>query len=197
MPASSRPLLIYIHGFQSSCQSEKAQETRLFLEKNSLPIDFAAPTLSNYPLESYRQLQQLIEQNQSRQIALMGSSMGGFTATALAQHYGLSAVVINPAVRPYELMSSFLGPNKNPYTGIAFTLQDQHVKELQQMEVRKISDPSRLMVLLQTGDEVLDYQKAVEFYRDCPQIVEKGGDHRFQNFEKHLPDVIKFLELAS
>ena len=197
MPAPLRPLLIYVHGFQSSSQAEKARETRSFLEKQGLSIDFAAPTLSNYPLESYRQLQVLIEQNQPRQMALMGSSMGGFTVTALAQHYGLPAVIINPAVRPYELMSSLLGHHTNPHTGVTFTLQDRHVEELQHMEVGEISHPSRLLVLLQTGDEVLDYQKAVEFYGACPQVVEQGGDHRFQNFEKHLPDVIKFLELAS
>ena len=190
------PLLIYIHGFLSSPLSQKAEETRRFLLARQLPIDFIAPGLPNYPQQSFQQLQQLVEQNLPRQIALIGSSLGGFMATALAEQYGLRAVLVNPAVHPYHLIANYLGENENPYTGETFTLTDTHMEELRQLEVKCFADPSRLKVLLQTGDETLDYRHALAFYRGCPQVVEEGGDHRFQNFEKHLPELLKFLELT-
>lgn len=192
-----RPLLIYIHGFQSSSQSEKAQETRQYCEQQSLAIDVLTPELSNYPLASFKQLQQIIEQHQHQQhqIALLGSSLGGFMATCLAQRYGLRAVLINPAVRPYELISGVLGKNINPYTGVEFILDESHIDELRELEVTTLSQPEKLLVLLQTGDETLDYHQAVAYYHGCKQVIEAGGNHRFQHFDQHLPAVLKFLEL--
>lgn len=188
------PLLIYIHGFLSSSLSEKAEETRQFIEAQSLPVEFIAPQLSDYPMAAYQQLQQLIEQQpQSRSMGLIGSSLGGFTATALSQQYGLRAVVVNPAVKPYHLISTVLGSNTNPYTGVDFVLTEQHLDELRQLTVATLAKPENILVLLQTGDETLDYRQAVDYYHGCRQVVEAGGDHRFQNYHRHLPAVMHFL----
>lgn len=191
-----RPVLIYIHGFLSSSQSEKAQEVRDYIEAEQLAVDFIAPTLADYPLASYQQLQQLVEQYQPRPIALIGSSMGGFMATALVQQYGMRAVVINPAVKPYHLIDAVLGEHTNPYTGVNFCLTTAHTDELRQLEVATINQPENIMVLLQTGDETLDYRHAVEYYRGCLQQVEEGGDHGFQHLDKQLPQIMKFLHIA-
>jgi predicted esterase YcpF (UPF0227 family) len=192
-----RPLLVYIHGFQSSPLSQKAEETRRYVLSQSLPFDFLAPALDNYPMRSYQQLQAVVERHLPRPIALIASSLGGFMATALSEQYGLRAVLVNPAVRPYELISAVLGDNVNPYTGIKFCLDESHIDELHQLEVITLSDPSRIKVLIQTGDETLDYRQAVSYYQGCEQVIEEGGDHRFQNYEKHLPEVIKFLTLIT
>lgn len=189
-------LLIYIHGFLSSPQSIKAQETQQYINSTQLPVEQITPGLSNYPMQAYQQLQELVQANSGRQIALIGSSLGGFMATALAEEFGLKAILVNPAVKPYELISGVLGENTNPYTGETFILDESHIKELHQLEVQPITRPERLKVLLQTGDETLDYRKAVSYYHGCLQVVEEGGDHRFQGFENHLPEAFKFLELT-
>ncbi len=191
-----RPLLIYIHGFNSSPLSEKAQELRAYVQDNELAVELIIPGLPNYPGASYRELEQLVEQHLPRPITLIGSSLGGFMATTLAQQFGLKAVLINPAVRPSLLIGILLGENENPHTGEKYFLHEGHVDELIELEVQSISRPERLMVLLQTGDELLDYRQAVSYYQGCPQIVEEGGNHRFENFEKHLPRALKFLELV-
>ncbi|MEE8057910.1 MAG: YqiA/YcfP family alpha/beta fold hydrolase [Pseudomonadales bacterium] len=191
-----RPLIIYIHGFQSSPLSEKAEKVRGYLLDNEVPIDFVSPILPNYPGESYQRLTALVEQRHSRPIALIGSSLGGFMATVLAQQFSLRAVLVNPVIRPYDLMSAFLGENQNPYSGERFFLHEGHMDELRKLAVSALNDPQQLMVLLQTGDEVLDYRQAVSYYQGCRQIVEEGGDHRFQNFDKHLPEVLRFLDLT-
>ena len=190
-----RPLLIYIHGFQSSPLSAKAQQVARYIESEQLPIDFIAPDLANFPMQSYQQLQQLIEQHLPGNIALIGSSLGGFMATALAEQFGLRAVLINPAVKPYNLINAYLGENQNPYSGIRFVLHQGHMDELRQLEVVDISAPEKILLLLQKGDETLDYRQAVEYYHGCQQQVEEGGDHRFQHFDKQLSAIINFLEL--
>ena len=189
------PLLIYIHGFLSSPLSAKALEVRNFIDANEIDIDYRVPALSDYPGESFRQLTELLETNAGRRIALIGSSMGGFMATALAQRYDVKAVLVNPAVRPSELIHSVLGENINPYTGNRFVLTESHVEELRALEAETPRAPQNLLLLVQTGDETLDYRRAVDYYRDCRQVVEEGGDHRFQDFERHLPAVFQFLDL--
>ena len=191
-----RPLLIYIHGFLSSPLSEKAEETRLYIQQQKLPIDFIAPALSNYPMEAFGQLCELIEQQPLRRIALIGSSMGGFMATALAHQYAVKAVLVNPAVRPSALIQSYLGENLNPYSQIKFTLETKHIDELDQLTLDTVSLPKNFLVLLQTGDETLDYRQAVDYYHGCKQLVEEGGDHRFQNYRQHLSAVLTFLGLT-
>lgn len=194
------PLLIYIHGFLSSPQSIKAQQTRRYIDRLQLPVELLIPGLSNYPMQAYQQLRIIVEkaraEKPARQIALMGSSLGGFMATALAEEFGLKALVINPAVKPYEIISTVMGENKNPYTNETFFLNDSHIEELYRLEVQTLSRPERIKVLLQTGDETLDYRKAVSYYQGCLHVVEEGGDHSFQNFENHLPEAFKFLELV-
>ena len=191
-------LLIYIHGFLSSPLSAKAVEVQSFIKQQKLPVDVRTPQLSNYPGEAYQQLVALINEQQQdyQQIVLVGSSMGGFYATLLAEKYGLKAVLVNPVVSPDKLMAAYLGDHENPYTGQQFCLTDQHISELRDMGVETLSHPDNYWLMVQQGDETLDYRLAVAFYQRCPQLVEPEGSHRFDNFKNHLPDVVKFLELV-
>ncbi len=190
-----RPLLIYIHGFKSSPLSQKATEVRDFLHARQLDIDYQVPALSDYPEQSYRTLIDLLEGNSGRRIGLIGSSMGGFWATLLAARYDLKAVLVNPAVRPSELMQTVLGENENPYTGHRFVLDGGHVDYLRQLEMPAPVRRDNLLLLVQTGDETLDYRRAVDYYRGCEQVVEADGDHRFQGFDRHLPAIMQFLNV--
>lgn len=192
------PLLIYIHGFKSSHKSQKAQEVRQYLEAQGAAIDYLAPCFSNYPGEAYQQLVTLIEEEKAKgrtHIALIGSSMGGFVATVIAETMGIKAVLVNPAVHPHKLVGYFLGENINPHTNEVFILNEGHVTELEQLEVASLTCGDRLMVMLQTGDESLDYRVAEHYYKGCTQMIEEGGSHRFENFDKHFPSILKFLEL--
>jgi predicted esterase YcpF (UPF0227 family) len=99
---------------------------------------------------------------------------------------------VNPAVRPYELFEDYLGPNTNPYTGEEYELTMDHVNKLRQLEVGAITNPDRYLLMLQTGDEVLDYKQAMEKYAAVPSIVEEGGGHEFMGFDRHLETVLAF-----
>lgn len=187
-------LFIYIHGFNSSPKSFKAECFKLFLKKKFPGDEFIAPELSDQPLEAIDTLSQCIEQHIGKsQITLIGSSLGGFYATFLAQKYELKAVLVNPAVNPHELLVDYLGDNTNYYTGEEYEFTHEHIEQLQQLIIKHLKRPKELMVMLQTEDEVLDYRLAELKYSQAHLIIESGGDHSFQNFSEHCDSIYQFL----
>ncbi|HWI14488.1 MAG TPA: YqiA/YcfP family alpha/beta fold hydrolase, partial [Burkholderiales bacterium] len=126
---------------------------------------------------------------------LIGSSLGGYYATALAERYGCRAVLINPAVRPYEGLSKYLGPQTNLYTGEPYELTQAHLDELRALDPVTVT-PERYLLIVGTQDEVLDYRAALERYRGCRQIVVEGGDHGLGDFGGHLDDVLRYAGVA-
>ena len=189
--------LIYIHGFLSSPQSFKAQILGDYIAAQHPDIEYIVPGLSNNPGEAYRQVDQLIQnclQNRSGPLGLVGSSLGGFLATVMAERYRLSAVLINPAVEPHQFAEHFIGAHHNPYSEVDFSLTQADVDAL-----RDIGVPAkfgRYWLMVQEADEVLDYRRAVKFYQGSPMTVEAGGDHSFVGFDRHLTAVVDFLRLA-
>ena len=189
-------LLLYIHGFISSPQSQKARDTEHYILEQQLPVEFLAPQIPHYPAQAFSLLTDLIERNSGKKIGMDGSSMGGFYATALAERFGLRAVVVNPAVRPARLIERYLGENYNPYTDETFVLEKQHIHELQELTIDELSAPKNIFLLAQAGDETLDYRDAVEYYRQCRQNIEADGNHRFEGFDRHLHDIFGFLQFT-
>ena len=190
---------MYLHGFNSSSQSQKAQQVLQYVHDQQLPVDAIAPTFPNYPGEAHQRIIELIEAEQAKgreQITLIGSSLGGFMATCVAEQYGLKAVLINPVVQPHILIQFLLGENKNEHTGETFLLTDQHTQELKDLELDALAKPQNYWLMLQTGDETLDYTQAKAYYEQSPQLIEEGGTHSFEDFDQHLPKVMEFLELA-
>ncbi|WP_026376360.1 YqiA/YcfP family alpha/beta fold hydrolase [Aestuariibacter salexigens] len=190
-------VVVYLHGFQSSPQSEKAQQTLAYLSRHHPDIDVHIPQLAPYPEVVKAQLLQLVGSLNGQELRFIGSSMGGFLSTWLVEQFGGKAVLINPAVRPFELFKDYLGEHENPYTGERFTLQEAHIDQLKAMYCETLQTPSRYKVLLQTGDETLDYRQAQEKYQGGELIIEQGGDHSFQDYARHLPDIMAFLEVTN
>ena len=153
------------------------------------------PGLSNNPASAITGLCKQVESLRlgDVRIGLIGSSLGGFYASFLAERFDLRAVQVNPAIQPYDLLERYRGENQNPYTGEQFTVDEQFVRSLRDIEVTP--SPERYLLLTQTGDETLDFQRGVDWYKGCEQIVEQGGDHAFQGFERHLPKIMDFLAL--
>ncbi len=196
---SIMPSLIYLHGFLSGPGTVKAQALGDYLRAQNMAVTYRVPALPEEPDRALAAAETVLREELAAgpaPIGLIGSSMGGFYATILAERYGLRAVLINPAVQPHRHIHQYLGEIVNPYSGRRFTLDQSHVNALAAMQPAVPAHPERLWLLAQTGDEVLDYREAVAFYAGCRQTVEPGGDHRFQGFERYLPDLIKFLQCA-
>ena len=184
-------MLIYVHGFNSSPASAKAQWLKARLEALGRGAEFAAPALPASPAQAAHVLDALATRHPGA--ALVGSSLGGYYATWLAEKHGLKAVLLNPVVRPYELLADFVGRQKRFHTAEEYEFTRQHVDELRALDVDRVT-PARYLLIVATGDEVLDYRRAVERYRGCRQIVIEGGDHGLSDFASYLDTVIGFCD---
>jgi len=187
--------LLYIHGFLSSPQSLKAVQVGDWLQQHRPDITFHCPFLTPYPDRTQAQLEGIVETHQAETVYLMGSSLGGFWATWLAEKYDLKAVLINPAVELSVFKPDYIHTElKNYHTDDTYYLTEEHVAVFRQVERPAIQRQDNYWLLLQTGDETLDFRLAVKKYAGCKQLVEEGGDHSFQNFDQHIPAAIEFLE---
>ncbi len=184
-------MLIYIHGFNSSPASFKAKVLHDRLAARKRAHEFVAPVLPHSPAAAVHVLEGLARQHPHA--ALVGSSLGGFYATWLAERFALRAVLVNPAVRPYELLAGHVGRQQNFHSGEEYDFTLEHITELRALEVNAI-DPKRYLLMVETGDEVLDYRRAVEKYRGARQLIIEGGDHGFSDFAAHVDAVMDFCD---
>jgi predicted esterase YcpF (UPF0227 family) len=189
-------MLIYLHGFNSSALSFKAGLLRRRMAELRRFSELRCPELPHRPGEAMAMLESLVAQYRPDDVALIGSSLGGYYSTRLAEKYGVRAVLVNPAVRPYDLLAQYLGPQTNLYTGARYELTPRHIEELRALEVETIT-PERYLLMVQTGDEVLDYRDAAARYRGARQVVIEGGDHGFGSFGEHLGTALAFCGIAA
>lgn len=186
--------LFYVHGFNSSPQSAKARLIGQAVA--ALPhVRYQVPTLPYDPQRAIAILESAVQACLPGPIGLIGSSMGGFYGTYIAERYDLPLVLVNPAVRPYVLLQDYLGENENIYTGEKYSFTEEHIAQLRALDVEPVTKPTRYLLLTQTGDEVLDYQQGVTKYAGCRQIAEQGGSHGFDGFEHHLQTIFSFFNL--
>jgi predicted esterase YcpF (UPF0227 family) len=186
-------VLVYLHGFNSSPASFKARLLARALEERGCGERLCVPQLPPDPAAAIALAEAQIAAR--RATALVGSSLGGYYATYLAEKHGLKAVLINPAVRPYELLAACLGEQRNLYTGEVYAFTRAHLEALRALEVERL-DPERYLLLVATGDEVLDYRAALEKYEGCARVVVEGGDHSFGRFSDYLEIVLDFCGIA-
>lgn len=190
-------MLLYIHGFNSSPLSDKAVITAQYLAKHFPTLSVIQPQLPTSAKAAMVLLCQIVESAKAKgePLCYIGSSLGGYFASFLAEKYGGKAVLINPAVKPFELFDDFLGEQFNPYTNETYILKPQDKQDVAEFDTPVILNPDRFYVLLQTGDEVLDYRQALSKYHCCKMLLEAGGDHGFIGYENQLAEISQFLQL--
>src|ERR1051326_4593991 len=181
-------MIMYLHGFNSSPQSHKAQVLHDYLAGQGLGSEYACPALPPLASDAVRVIEAQIA---GKDASFVGSSLGGFYATYLAEKHGARAVLINPAIDPQVGLRAYLGPQKNLHTGEPYELTDSHLREWGRLYVPRIT-PARYLLLVETGDEVLDYRRAVERYAGAEQVVGQGGDHSLISFPRHLTRIVDF-----
>ena len=181
-------MLLYIHGFRTTSHSHKAT-----LLKNHYQDKLIASAHSFVPDEAIKNLEENIEIYNIR--GIIASSIGGFYATYLSQKYNLKTILINPSVQPYKTTKRYLGKNRRQ-DGTKFTWKKKHLSMLEKYKVdQKDLNLDNFFLFLQTGDEVLDYRIAKKFYKGVKMVIEEGGNHRFQGFERFFDDISDFLNL--
>lgn len=186
--------LLYLHGFSSAPQSHKALALQARLQERGCGDAYICPQLPPSPRAAMA-LTESIVTAATTPVTLVGSSLGGYYATWLAERHPDSvrgAVVVNPAVVAQLSLQRYVGPQANLYTGERFEFTAEHVNELRSFEIARLSHPERFWLLAETGDEVLDYRLAVAKYAGARQTVLEGGDHRFTRWKDFLDEIIAF-----
>ncbi|WOE30942.1 MULTISPECIES: YqiA/YcfP family alpha/beta fold hydrolase [unclassified Acinetobacter] len=186
---------IYLHGFQSSPQSAKGQLLKHYIE-NKTPYHIDLPDLNKPPRQVLQQLQQQL-QHQPKTV-LIGSSLGGFYATQLAARYHIAAAVINPVIQPWLLFQQLFADCPLPYHVTPNWCLDQtQLQDLQDLALPFVQDASKLLVLLQQGDEVLDYREAQRYYSQTTHqsfiMTDNHGNHAMDDFIVKIPMIVQFL----
>ncbi|MDP3290190.1 YqiA/YcfP family alpha/beta fold hydrolase [Methyloversatilis sp.] len=187
--------LFYLHGFRSGPQSVKAVQLRAHLARQGRAGDLWCEQLPPGPLDAIALIESVLRPalDTGDDVALAGSSLGGFYALHLAEKHGLHAALINPAVVAPKSLGDYVGEHEHMYTGEVFRFEQEHVDQLAALEVAAVTRPERYLVLLETGDEVLDWWQAVLKLRGANLVVHAGGDHSLQCFARELPRMTEFL----
>lgn len=180
-------MILYIHGFASCGAGNKVE----VLQQHFGADNVSAPDLQIDPQAAIEQLKFLIDTE--KVTLLVGSSLGGFYAEVLNAKYLIPAILVNPSTRPFETLMKYTGENTNWCSGETFEWKAEYCDTLKSMYRDAPADGGRYLVLLQTGDEVLDYRLAEQRYKTHQVIIEQGGNHRFENLHDYLPVIDEFI----
>ena len=192
--APANVMIVYIHGFNSSPASHKSKQLRDRLAARGRGAEFVCPALPYSPTEAMALLEREIARVPAAEVTLVGSSLGGFYATALTEKSGVRSVLVNPAITPQEGLRAYLGPQKNLYSGEEYVLTEEHLAQLAGLNVPKLARLGRYLLIHTTGDELLDWRIAVDHYRGCRQVIVQGCDHGFREFGNYLDIVLEFAK---
>ena len=184
-------MIIYLHGFNSSPQSGKSQYLKRHLDERGKGAEFVCPQLPHQPDLALAVVEAEIARQPKEKITLVGSSLGGFYATWLVEKHKVRAVLMNPAINPHVSLRAYLGPQQAFHGGESYELTEEHLRQWKEFFVIKVH-PERYLLLVETGDEVLDYRAAVRKYRGAQQVVVQGGDHTLASFPEQIPLVLEF-----
>ena len=186
------PMIVYIHGFNSSPSSHKSHQLRERLALLGRENEFACPALPHQPCEAIALLEREISRAPADKVTLVGSSLGGFYATCLTEKLGMRSVLVNPAITPHHGLRNYLGPQKNLYTAEEYELTEEHLAQLAQLHVAKPARMDNYLLMHTTGDELLDWRVAVDHYHGCRQVIVQGSDHGFRQFGDYIDIVLQF-----
>lgn len=191
-------MILYLHGFRSSPDSFKARLMRDVMQQRGMLSMWRCPALSVSPAQAFTQAieeaEQLCAQHQASptDLTVIGSSLGGFYATCLAERLGCRAVLINPAVHAPRDLATQVGHHQNYHNGEPMEFLTSYVDELAAMAVNQITRPERYFLIAATGDELLDWTEMRDFFKGSRQTIVQGSDHGLSDFAQYIPEVLAF-----
>ncbi len=189
-------MILYLHGFRSSPDSKKATQLRDALVARGRGEDFACPQLPASPRAAIALAQRALERVPRDSVRLIGSSLGGYYATFLAERIGCRAVLLNPAIRPYDDLRGYLGTQPVYFSDATIDMKPEYLDELAALDTPRITRPERYFLVAATGDELIDWRTMVAKYAGCRQRVIAGSDHSISDFANYLDEVLAFCGMA-
>ncbi|WP_377701989.1 YqiA/YcfP family alpha/beta fold hydrolase [Pseudoduganella sp. UC29_71] len=185
-------MILYLHGFRSSPQSMKARLMGERMAALGRGTEYVCPQLPASPKLAMELALSLVDGVPAQELTVVGSSLGGYYATWLAERLGCRAVLLNPAIVPRQDLQKHVGATTQYHSDQPFEFKPEYIDELRALDVPQISKPERYFLLAATGDEVLDYRDMVAHYRDARQHVIQGSDHGISEFADYINEVLAF-----
>lgn len=188
-------LFVYLHGFKSSPLSNKAQLTKAAIEKriqSGEQISWYCPQLPPSPKQAIAMVHEHIDQQTFRHLSLMGSSLGGYYATYLAEQFPSKVSLLNPAIEPARDLEKYIGEQKSWHQDEVFHFLPGYIQELQDIYIKNISHAERYFLLAAKGDEVLDWREMIAKYPGAEQLILEGGDHAISDYPNYLEELMEF-----
>lgn len=190
-------MILYLHGFRSSPNSKKATELRAALAARGRGAEFVCPQLPASPRAAIDLTRTAIGAVSAERLCLIGSSLGGYYATWLAENIGCRAVLLNPAIRPYDDLRAHLGAQPVYFSDETIDMRPEYLDELLALDTPRITRPERYLLVAATGDELIDYRTMVAKYAGCRLRIIEGSDHSLSDFARYLGEVLEFCGLAT
>lgn len=190
--ASKSEMILYLHGFRSSPHSFKASLLAERMEGLGRNDEYQCPQLPASPSEAIALASDLARRCAPDALSLIGSSLGGFYATWLAERLGCRAVLLNPAVTAPTDLEKYVGVTTAYHSDTRFEFKADYIEELKALAVNKVTQPKRYFLVAATGDEVLDWRDMVAHYPGARHHVIKGSDHGLSDFSKYMDQVLEF-----
>lgn len=187
-------MIVYLHGFRSSPASRKATLLREAMSARGRAADYLCPTLPASPAQAVDLVLNAVRGRGGAPLALIGSSLGGYYATWLAERIGCRAVLLNPAIRPQDDLTQHLGVQPIYFSDAQIEFRREYLAELEAIDTPAITRPERYLLLAATGDTVIDYRTMVRKYRGARQHVIEGSDHELADFANYIDEVLAFCD---
>lgn len=191
--------LLYLHGFRSSPQSFKAQTLARVvkeLQGQGQQLNWCCPQLPPSPQQTMTELRELVKDWPTESMIVIGSSLGGFYATALAKERGCRFAAINPAVQPARDLARHIGEQSSFHDPQAkFFFREEFIEQFTALAPYPIEHPERCWALIAQGDEVLDWQEMLNHHQGAHIRLLPGSDHAVSDFEDHLPALLGWMGL--
>ena len=187
--------LLYLHGFRSSPQSMKARKVAAWVQRHRPDIQWCCPQLPPSPRDAMALVAERVAAWPTPRMAVIGSSLGGFYASVVAERFGCPAVLLNPAVNPARDLARHIGETSAWHSDERFFFRAEFVGELQALTPSTLTRPERYFAIIAKGDEVLDWREMSERHAGARIKLLEAGDHALSDFDDHLADVIGFLGL--
>ncbi len=185
--------LLYLHGFRSSPMSTKSRQMAAWLSAKQPQVVWLCPQQPPSPSQTLAMLGELTANWPAASSAVVGSSLGGFYATAIGEARHWRTVLINPAVDPARSLADKIGSTTMWHSDDSFEFRAEYVDELRRMTPGKLANLDQTMALIAKGDEVLDWRAMHARYLGSHLTLVEGSDHAFSEFEQQLPSIGRFL----
>ncbi len=185
-------MILYLHGFRSSPRSFKAILIEDAMRKSGRGDQFTCPQLPVSPAAAVSLLDEMVAHHPASELCLIGSSLGGYYATWLAERHGCRAALLNPAIHPARDLARHLGRHSVYHSDEQIDFREEFIAELEALWVESLTRMERYLLVCAKGDEILDWREMVQRYRGAGQLVQEGGDHGLSNFATLMPAVLEF-----